>query len=162
MPLQTHVNQPIELPIVALIAGVILQKARFVEQTYRDEETSGEASAGLRVRIRRYRYDKLATDGFGVFMPDEVLGLKSRYKNLYASNSKIVDAETGEILAMNTGQTAKEWAAVAAGFSQLVSYQGNYYQNKRDYGTTPNGDDIRAHIAMADQMGLFDPATGDD
>jgi hypothetical protein len=95
-----------------------------------------------------------AGEGYGPALT--AAGFSTRTVDLAAANDTLVDAATGEILAINTGQQPAEWTAIIAGFEQDTMLQGDFFEYLRDNGLPGTIRQlIEHHIQQADAMGRF-------
>lgn len=151
MPLLAHTPTIIELPVADRVAGdtLIRQKARFVSLLH-TQSPAGECRAVITVLVSLY-----AADGPGFGPALQGLGFQNYTVELVAANDTLVDAETGQILAMHQGQDAETWQALCNGYTRPVMLQGDWFEAIRETQPVLIGEMIRQHIQQADAMGRF-------
>lgn len=142
----------IEVPVSDRVLGDtrIKQKARFTTLTH-EQGLDGVSRATIRLVVTMYA---AAGDDFGPALT--AAGFSTRTVDLTAANDTLVDAATGEILAINTGQQPAEWAAIVASFPQDTMLQGDFFEYLRDHGLPGTIRQLlEHHIQQADAMGRF-------
>ena len=151
MPLAPFKSTPIEVVVSDRIINdtVIKQKAVFESLTHR--QMNGQSNAIIVLNVTMYA----SKDGeFGEQLTGD--GFLVRRKELTAANDTLVDANTGEVLAVNdTYMPTDEWVKTAEGFKQVVMFQGDFFEFLRDNVAIEIGAVIRQHIANADKLGRF-------
>jgi hypothetical protein len=131
------------------VAGdtIIKQKATFVSLSH-TQNTSG-SYASIQVLVEMYANaagaygDKLSGPGIGTY-----------HVTMNAANDTIVNAETGTILHVRSGESEGAWQALAELSPQPVMFQGDFFEMLREQ-PVKIADLIRSHIANADALGRF-------
>ena len=74
---------------------------------------------------------------------------------LVADNDTIVDATTGQILAIRNDETETTWLAKADAYEQDVMLQGDFFEEVCITLPVVIGNLIKEHITNANAMGRF-------
>lgn len=155
MPLISHPPTPIivEVSDRKINDTVIKQKVVFQRLEHRIQP-DGTARVGVSILVELY-----AASGAGYGEKLSGNGFNPYYDELVADNDTIVDAQTGDILAININgfghKSQDDWTKQANEFKQNVMFQGDFFEVLRDTQPVEIGALIRQHITQADAMGKF-------
>lgn len=150
MPLSPFTPTQIVIPVAdrAYNDTIIKQKAMFTRLTHHQSETSSSVTVDVIVSM-------YANDNGAYGMPLTGLGFAPYHKSLGADNNTLVDAETGEILAIRADEPQDVWEANAAEHDKLVMFQADFFLMLRDNAPIEIGKLITKHITDADALGRF-------
>jgi hypothetical protein len=74
---------------------------------------------------------------------------------LQADESTLVDATSGEVLAVRGALMPEAWQALTDSFEQDIMLQTEYFARARDLGAVAIAPMVLHHIAQADALGRF-------
>jgi len=150
MPVATYIPGLIELAVSDRIQDdtIIKQKVRFVSLLH-SQDQSGVCVALIRVLV--FPFSAAAGD-FGAPLTGPYA--RAYETELVADNQTLVDAATGEIVAIRYLLTAEQWQDMLASERQTM-LQGDFFHYLRENADVRIGDMIRQHIAQANAMGRF-------
>jgi hypothetical protein len=152
MALAPYTPTSIVLPVADRVLGttVLKQLATFVS-LHHDYDAHDQPQARIVVSVQMFG---IGPDGsLGPALVGD--GFSKREIVLMAANDTLVDAATGEILAIRTFAAGENWQAVLDRYEQPTMLQGNFFEYLRDNAAINIGGLIRQHIQNADALGRF-------
>ena len=153
MALITHPRTLIEVPLTDRVFDdtTIKQDAIFIGLRHDQNHDTGVGIVSITVLVKSFASDNGAK---GIYLGDK--GMYDKRIDLVADNDTIVNAATGEILAIRTRMmTPNDWQSIIDALTVDYAYQGDFFIQLREAAPIVIGDMIRQHIAQADAMGKF-------
>lgn len=154
MAFQPGLRTLIELPVADRVSGDtrIRQRARFLSLVH-GQSSDGACTAVITVLVSLYAAQG---EDYGEALSGP--GLSTYTVSLSADNQTLVDAGTGQILAIRQGEQPADWQARIDELSQerTTMLQGDFFEYLRDNGLPGTMRQmIEQHIQQADEMGRF-------
>lgn len=150
MPLLPFKSNRIEIALSDRVYNdtIIKQKATFTSLIHTQNEI--ESRAIITILVTMYANDN---GEFGTLLSGP--GFQPYQVNLVADNNCIVNAESGEIIAVRTTESTEIWLAKAELLEENAMFQGDFFEMLRDTQPIRIGELIKLHITQADSMNKF-------